>query len=145
MFKHILIPTDGSERSARSIAAGLNLAAVLGAKVTVLVATPPIPPVALEGLSTPVRNQELEQNATDYAKRCLDVASEAAFAASVQCETIHVKHDRPWAAIIETAERMQSDLIVMASHGRAGVAAIVLGSETYKVLTHSKIPVLVCR
>jgi len=145
MFKQILIATDGSERSGCAIAAGFNLAAALGAKVTVLVATPPIPPVALEGLSTPVRNQELEQNATDYAKRCLDVAIEAALAASVRCETIHVKHDRPWAAILETAESRKSDLIVMASHGRAGIAAIVLGSETNKVLTHSKIPVLVCR
>jgi nucleotide-binding universal stress UspA family protein len=121
------------------------LAAALKAKATVLMATPPIPPIVLEGLAAPVRNEELEQNARDYAKRCLDVASEAAVAAGVRCETIHVKHDQPWAAIIETAERKRCDLIVMASHGRAGVSAVVLGSETNKVLIHSKIPVLVCR
>jgi nucleotide-binding universal stress UspA family protein len=145
MYKHILIPTDGSERSARAIAAGLDLAAALGAKVTVLMAIPSIPPIVLEGMAAPVRNEELEQNAMDYAKTCLDVASEAAVAAGVRCETIHVHHDQPWAAIIETAGRKGCDLIVMASHGRAGVGAVVLGSETNKVLAHSKIPVVVCR
>jgi nucleotide-binding universal stress UspA family protein len=123
----------------------MALAAALQAKVTVLMATPPIPPIVLEGLTAPVRNEELEQNARDHAKKCLDVASEAAVAAGVRCETIHVTHEQPWAAIIEAAERIGCDLIVMASHGRAGVAGIVLGSETNKVLTHSKISVLVCR
>ena len=122
----------------------MNIAAALRAKVTVLMATPPIPLVALEGLVAPVRNEELEQNAKDYAKKCLDVASEAAVAAGVRCKTIHAKHDQPWAAIIETAAQEGCDLIVMASHGRAGAAAIVLGSETIKVLTHSQIAVLVC-
>jgi nucleotide-binding universal stress UspA family protein len=145
MYKHILIATDGSERSAHAMRAGMDLAATLRAKVTALMATQPIPPIVLEGLPAPVRNEELEQNASDYAKRCLDAASEAAVAAGVRCETIHVKHDQPWAAIIETAERKGCDLIVMASHGRAGVSAVVLGSETNKVLTHSKIAVLVCR
>jgi nucleotide-binding universal stress UspA family protein len=145
MYQHILIPTDGSERSVRAIAAGMALAAALRAKVAALMATPPIPPIVLEGLSPPLRNEELEQNASDYAKKCLDVASEAAAAAGVRCETIHVKHEQPWAAIVETAERKECDLIVMASHGRAGVTAVVLGSETNKVLIHSKIPVLVCR
>jgi nucleotide-binding universal stress UspA family protein len=123
----------------------MALAAALRAKVTVLVATPPIPPVVLEGLSRPVRNEQLEQNASDYAKRCLDVAGEAALAAGVNCEAIDVKNDHPWAAIIESADHRGCDLIVMASHGRAGISAVVLGSETNKVLTHSKLPVLVCR
>jgi len=70
----------------------------------------------------------------------------AAFAAGILCERIHIKHDQPpWAAIIDTAERQGCDLIVMASHGRAGVSAVVLGSETNKVLNHSKIPVLISR
>jgi nucleotide-binding universal stress UspA family protein len=145
MYRHILVPTDGSERSARAIAAGTALAAALRAKVTVLMATPPIPPIVLEGLAAPVRNEELEQNASDYAKTCLDVASEAAVPAGVHCETIHLQHAQPWAAIVETAERKGCDLIVMASHGRAGITATVLGSETNKVLMHSKVPVLVCR
>jgi nucleotide-binding universal stress UspA family protein len=120
MHTHILIPTDGSERSRQAITAGMHLAAALRAKVTVLTATPPIPLVALEGLVAPVHNEELEQNANDYAKKCLDVASEAAVAAGIRCEAIHAKHDQPWAAIIENAERRGCDLIVMASHGRAG-------------------------
>jgi nucleotide-binding universal stress UspA family protein len=145
MYKHILIPTDGSDRSARAITRGITLAALLGARVTVLTATPPIPPVVLEGLPAPVHNEELEQNAKDYAARSLAVAAEAAAGTGVRCETIHLEHDRPWQAIIQTGEQRGCDLIVMASHGRAGVSAAVLGSETNKVLTHSKIPVLVCR
>jgi nucleotide-binding universal stress UspA family protein len=145
MYKHILIPTDGSERSARAIAQGIALAALLHARVTALMATPPIPPIVLEGLAAPVHNEELEQNAKDYATRSLAVAAEAAAAAGVSCEATYFEHDRPWEAIIQTAEQKGCDLIVMASHGRAGVSAVVLGSETSKVLTHSKIPVLVCR
>jgi nucleotide-binding universal stress UspA family protein len=86
----------------------------------------------------------LEQNAKDCAARSLAVATKAAAAAGVRCETIHLEHDQPWEAIIQTAEQKGCDLIVMASHGRAGVSAVGLGSETNKVLTHSKIPVLVC-
>ena len=145
MYQHILIPTDGSERSARAIAQGIALAALLNARVTALMATPPIPPIVLEGLAAPVHNEALEQNAKDYAAQSLAVAAKAAAAAAVHCETTHLEHDRPWEAIIQTAERKGCDLIVMASHGRAGVSAVVLGSETNKVLTHSKVPVLVCR
>ncbi|MGB8402089.1 universal stress protein, partial [Bradyrhizobium sp.] len=75
----------------------------------------------------------------------LNVAMEAALAAGVSCETMHVEHDQPFLAIIETAARKSCDLIVMASHGRRGISAIMLGSETVKVLTHSPIPVLVLR
>jgi nucleotide-binding universal stress UspA family protein len=145
MYKHILIPTDGTERSARAIAQGIALAKVLNATVTALTATSPVPPIVLEGLPSPIFNEELEQNTKEYAMKCLSVATQAAAAAEVRCEAIHVKHDRPWEAIIEAAEQKGCDLIVMASHGRAGVSAVVLGSETNKVLTHSKIPVLVCR
>jgi nucleotide-binding universal stress UspA family protein len=145
VYKHILIPTDGSGRSARAITEAIALAALLKARVTALMATPPIPPIVLEGLAAPVHNEELEQNAKDHATRSLAVAAEAAAAAGVRCETIHLQHDRPWEAIIQTAEQKGCDLIVMASHGRAGVSAVVLGSETNKVLTHSKLPVLVCR
>lgn len=145
MYKHILIPTDGSERSAQAIAQGMALAAALKARATALMATAPVPPIVLEGLPAPVSNEELEQNAKDYAMRCLAIATEAAAAAGVRYEAIHIKHDRPWEAIIQAAEQNGCDLIVMASHGRAGVSAVVLGSATNKVLTHSKLPVLVCR
>jgi nucleotide-binding universal stress UspA family protein len=79
------------------------------------------------------------------AVKYLNVAKEAALAAGVSCETMHVEHDQPYLAIIETAARKSCDLIVMASHGRRGISAIVLGSETVKVLTHSTIPILVVR
>jgi len=81
----------------------------------------------------------------DLAKNYLDAAKEAALAAGMSCETVHVEHDHPYLAIIETAAKKSCDLIVMASHGRRGISAVVLGSETNKVLTHSSIPVLVVR
>jgi nucleotide-binding universal stress UspA family protein len=79
------------------------------------------------------------------AAKYLNVATEAALAAGVSCDTIHVEHEQPYLAIIDMATRKSCDLIVMASHGRRGISAIVLGSETIKVLTHSTIPVLVFR
>ena len=145
MYDHMLIPTDGTERSQRAIAQGVRLAKVLKARVTALMVTWPVPPLVIEGIAAPIANEELEQNAKDYAVRCLSVATEAATVADVRCEAIHLKHDQPWEAIIQAAEQRGCDLIVMASHGRAGVSAVVLGSETNKVLTHSKIPVLVSR
>jgi nucleotide-binding universal stress UspA family protein len=117
----------------------------LRAKVTALMVTPPMPPIVLEGLVAPFHNEELEQNARDYCKKCLDVASDAAVAAGIRCEAIRAEHDKSWTAIIDTSERNSCDLIVMASHGSPGAIAIVLGSETNKVLPHSKILVLVCR
>ena len=145
MYKHVLIPTDGSERSARAITQGIALAALLKARVTAFMATPPIPPIVLEGLPAPVHNEELEQNAKDYATRSLAIAAEAAAAAGVPCEAIHIKHDHPWEAIIQAAEQRGCDLIVMASHGRRGIAKFVLGSQATRVLSHSTVPMLICR
>jgi nucleotide-binding universal stress UspA family protein len=79
------------------------------------------------------------------AEKYLHAAMETAAAAGVNCETMHVEHDQPYLAIIEAAAQRLCDLIVMASHGRRGISAILLGSETNKVLTHSTIPVLVVR
>ena len=81
----------------------------------------------------------------EHAEETLSAVADAAQAAGVACEMIHVEHEHPYQAIIDTAESKGCDLIVMASHGRHGISAIVLGSETVKVLTHSKIPVLVHR
>jgi nucleotide-binding universal stress UspA family protein len=77
--------------------------------------------------------------------RCLSRVSAAAKLAGVPCETLHIEHEHVYQAIIDTASARRCDLIVMASHGRRGVSAVVLGSKTVKVLTHSKIPVLVYR
>ena len=96
------------------------------------------------GMITDAPEQYGKRMAT-LAAKYLNVAKEAALAAGVSCDTLHVEHDHPYLAIIETASQKLCDLIVMASHGRRGISAIVLGSETVKVLTHSTIPVLVFR
>jgi nucleotide-binding universal stress UspA family protein len=92
-----------------------------------------------------VRNEELEQNARDFAKRCLAVATKTAHAAGVVCDAVHVIETHPFEAIVRTAETNHCDLIVMASHGRSGASAMLLGSETQKVLAHTTLPVLVSR
>jgi nucleotide-binding universal stress UspA family protein len=123
----------------------MALAKSVNAKVTVLTASTPFHTFAVEpGLVTDTPEQYEKRMAT-LAAKYLDVAKEAALAAGVSCETMHVEHDQPYLAIIETAARQSCDLIVMASHGRRGISAIVLGSQTVKVLTHSTIPVLVVR
>ena len=145
MHKHILIPTDGSELSQNAIDYGMALAKSVNAKVTVLTVSTPFQTFAVEpGLVTDTPEQ-YGKRTTTLAAKYLNVAKEAALAAGVSCETMHIEHDQPYLAIIETAARQSCDLIVMASHGRRGISAIVLGSETVKVLTHSTIPVLVVR
>jgi nucleotide-binding universal stress UspA family protein len=145
MYKHILIPTDGSELSQKAIDYGTALAKSVNAKVTVLTVSTPFHAFAVEPgliIDTP---EQYQKRIAALATKYLNVAKEAAQAAGVSCETMHVEHDQPYLAIIETAARKSCDLIVMASHGRRGISAIVLGSETVKVLTHSTIPVLVFR
>jgi nucleotide-binding universal stress UspA family protein len=145
MHRHILIPTDGSELSRNAIDYGVALAKSVNARITALTVSTPFHTFTVDpGMFT--------DSLADYGKRMaalaakyLDVAKEAALAADVSCETMHVEHDQPYRAIIETAAQKSCDLIVMASHGRRGISAIVLGSETVKVLTHSTIPVLVVR
>ena len=88
---------------------------------------------------------EYEKYSKAHAEKVLGAVSAAAKSAGVVCDTLHVEHDQIYQAIIEAAEARKCDLIVIASHGRRGVSAVVLGSETVKVLTHSKIPVLVYR
>ena len=145
MHRHILIPTDGSELSQNAIDYGMALAKSVNAKVTVLNVSMPFHTFAVEpGMITDTPEHHGKRMAI-LAAKYLNVAKEAALAAGVSCETMHVEHDQPYLAIIETATRKSCDLIVMASHGRRGISAIVLGSETVKVLTHSTIPVLVVR
>jgi len=147
VYKHILIPTDGSAASERAIATGIALAKVLGARVTGFHAAPPAVPLVLGKqlakayMSRDEREQAIEQAAVRY----LGVIGRAAAKAGVSCETMHVTSDFPADAILEAARSRKCDLVVMASHGRHGLAAMLLGSETQKVLTHAKIPVLVHR
>ena len=145
MHRHILIPTDGSELSQNAIDYGMLLAKSVNAKVTVLTVSMPFHTFAVEPGMVTDTPEHYGKRMSILATKYLNVAKEAAFAAGVSCETMHVEHDQPYLAIIETAARKSCDLIVMASHGRRGISAIVLGSEAVKVLTHSTIPVLVVR
>lgn len=147
MFKHLLVPTDGSELSRATAARAVVFAKETGARVTVFFAKPEYPIAyfgegALIDPTTPEKFAELaEQQATEYLGEVQKLCAEN----GVDCATITATSDIPYEAIIEAAEKAGADLIFMASHGRRGISGFLLGSETNKVLTHSKIPVLVYR
>jgi nucleotide-binding universal stress UspA family protein len=147
VFKHILIPTDGSAVSRRAAVAGIELAKALGAKVTAVYAAPAATPIVYKhflpvGYMTPERHAQAIKRA---AARYLDVVAQAAKRGGVGCETVSVTSDFPADVILATAKKRKCDLIFMASHGRHGVAAVLLGSETQKVLAHARMAVLVHR
>ena len=147
MYRHILIPTDGSELSRRAVQHGVSLAKSVGAKVTALTVEGSfnvydVPASKVYEMSGSFA--EHVERTKAHAEKILNSVAEEARSAGVTCETVQVEQDHPYEAIIDTAQRRGCDLIVMASHGRSGIAAIVLGSVTTKVLTHTKIPVLVC-
>jgi nucleotide-binding universal stress UspA family protein len=145
MFTHILLPTDGSAVSEATIKRGLEFARTLKASLTALHVIPQ-PQFAIyeTEISAEVKDQAARQ-ARQYSARILAAVEDSARAAGVPCETVTEVSDHPYEAIIAVAGRKGCDLIMMASHGRRGVRALLLGSETQKVLTHSKIPVLVFR
>jgi nucleotide-binding universal stress UspA family protein len=145
MYRHILIPTDGSALSEMAVRHGMALAKALGAKVTVLTASLPFRSLAIDPVMVTDTPERYQQDCDALAEKALGIARTEAGAAGVPCETLHVTQAQPYRAIVETAQERGCDLICMASHGRKGLSAFVLGSETYTVLTHSKIPVLVCR
>jgi nucleotide-binding universal stress UspA family protein len=147
MYKHILIPTDGSPLARSGIEAGINLAQKLGARVTGFYAAPPATPLEYKGMfpvgyGDPVERAQAIEKA---AKQHLAAIEKAAKAAGVVCKVEHVTDDYPADAIVTAARRNKCDLIVMASHGRSGFRASMLGSQTQKVLAQSKVPVLVHR
>jgi len=145
MYRHILIPTDGSELSNRAVQHGVDLAKSLGAQVTAMTVSTPFHIFAIEPAAVTDTPESYARRMAETAAKYLSAVKDAAAAAPVTCDTVHVEHEHPYQAIIETAKKQGCDAIVMASHGRRGVSAIVLGSETVKVLTHSTIPVLVYR
>ena len=147
MYKHILLPTDGSKLSTRAIAQGLAVARATGARVTGLFVAPAPTPLVFEGLR-PVAYVQPEEHAAltrRAAEKYLGAIEKAAAEAGVSWETLTVEGAHPADTILDIAARRKCDLIVMASHGRRGLAGVLLGSETQKVLTHAKVPVLVCR
>jgi len=149
MYTHILVPTDGSALSLKAAKAAVELARVLKTKLTAVYATAPwMPPMVGEG-ETP---RGMTTLASDYNKakeaeteKALASIEAVAREAKIECGKLHVIDDQPWNGIVNAAGEQHCDLVVMASHGRRGLAGLLLGSETVKVLTHSKIPVLVCR
>ena len=145
MYKHILLPTDGSELSATAVRAGVKFAKEVGARVTALHVTAPFHPTELTPAALTGHMQEHDARAKESAQQTLGAVMEVARAAGVPCATAHRVSNSPYETIIALAGEAGCDLIFMASHGRRGVAALLLGSETNKVLTHSKIPVLVTR
>jgi nucleotide-binding universal stress UspA family protein len=145
MYRHILIATDGSALADKALVHGLAVAKALTAKVTVLTVTEPFHTFAVRPEQVTSTAPVYQQHAREHAEHVLDKASQAAQSVGVECRPLHVEHPHPYEAIIKTAGERACDLVVMASHGRRGASALVLGSETTKVLTHSKIPVLVYR
>lgn len=147
MYKNILIPTDGSALSHKAIVNGVKLAKALGAKVTGLFAAPPATPVVYQD-HLPARYMTTLQHAAlieKTASQYLGAIEKEAKSAGVACECVRVTDDFPADAILAIAKKNKCDLIFMASHGRRGLASVLLGSETQKVLTQSKVPVLVSR
>lgn len=147
MYKNILIPTDGSEFSEKVLTDGVALAKLCGAKVTGVHVYPSfhIPAEAAYVVSDLQSPAELTGRAKAKAREFLDRIEAAVRAAGLEFEGVALQDDLIWRGIIATATKNGCDLIAMAAHGRRGLAALVLGSETNKVLTHSKIPVLVYR
>jgi nucleotide-binding universal stress UspA family protein len=145
MYTNILIPTDGSELAGKAVRHGIALAQRIGAKVTALTVSPPFHTFTTDTQMIEDTPAQYQARMRDHAEKTLGAVADAARTAGVACERVHVEHEHPYRAIIDTADAKARDLIVMASHGRRGVAAIVIGSETLKVLTHRTIPVLVHR
>jgi nucleotide-binding universal stress UspA family protein len=145
MYKNILIPTDGSSLSGMAIEKGTALAKATGAKVLGMTVSLPFHIFALDPMMISDTKEAYEKDCEELATKYLGVVKTAASAAGVPCETVRVTAEQPYEGIIETAKKQGCDLIFMASHGRKGIAGLLLGSETLKVLTHSEIPVLVCR
>jgi len=146
MYRNILIATDGSALAEKAIAHGLGLAKAVGAKVTALIVEAPFNVFDVPESRMRQMPEAFAQHA-EYVKRhagkVLDGVAEAAKQAGVACDTVQMEHDQPYRAIIDTAKSKGCDAIIMASHGRGGISAVLLGSVTNKVLTHTAIPVVV--
>jgi nucleotide-binding universal stress UspA family protein len=145
MYKNILIPTDGSTLAAKAVEQGVLFAKEIGAKVTAVAVTEPSHLIDGSPRQIEYAASEYRKHAAADAAKALRVVAAAAERSGVTCEMLHAEHPHVYQAIIEAAASEGCDLIVMASHGRHGASAVLLGSETVKVLTHSKIPVLVYR
>ena len=145
MFRHILIPTDGSLLSDAALDSGLHLARDCGARVTVVAVTEPFVVLSAEARKIGVSQADHEREVKVAAAGHLAEAARKAGALGVPCETVEVENEYPYRGIIETASDRGCDLITMASHRRRGNSALVSSSEAVNVMTHSAIPLLVYR
>jgi len=147
MYKNLLVATDGSKLSDKALTHAIGLAQAVGARLTAFYAAPdyPMPAYADGVVYEPVTRREYAKLAAEDAQKILDAVAAKATAAGVECKTAYSIAPAPWEAILAAAKKHKCDGIVMASHGRRGVSALLLGSETQKVLTHTKLPVIVVR
>lgn len=145
MYRKILVPTDGTEFAESAIEHAVALAKQFKAQIIGVTVIPPLATMAVDGVIVSQLPDEYAAWAKQTADQRLAVIERAAGAAGVTCDLVKIDREDAWDGIIKAANEKGADLIVMASHGRRGLSALLLGSETQKVLTHSKVPVLVYR
>lgn len=147
MFKHILLPTDGSKLSAKTVKRGIDLAKKSRARVTAIHVVPAFELMVDEGITmlSAALKKRFEEEGRARAQKMLDDIARQARARGVRCTTLCVASDLPYQQIVAAARKKKCDLIMMASHGRRGLSSLLLGSETAKVLLHTKVPVLIVR
>lgn len=149
MYRHILVPTDGSTLSLKAAKAAAGLAAGLGARITAVFVVEPFEPHwagEIRALAPdPISAKEYEKLGRQRGEAALEKVAAYAGKSGIACARLLLSDAQPWKAIVKAAQSKKCDLIVMSSHGRRGLEGLLLGSQTSKVLTHSKVPVLVCR
>ena len=147
MYKHILVATDGSKLSAKAVTQAIDLAQTLGAGLTAFYASPDYPlPAYSDGVAfEPMSRKEYATLCKKEADKILGAVAMKAESAGLEFNTVHAIAPTPWEAILSAARKNKCDAIVMASHGRRGLSAVLLGSETQKVLTHSSVPILIVK
>jgi len=146
MFKHILVPTDGSERSEQAVRFAVDLAKTHGARITGIHVVPDFHlMIAYEGAFDPATEEKIEREALAKAEDYLGFIRKTAQESLVACDTVRATSEHPYDEICKTADQRGCDLVIMTSHGRRSIMSMLLGSETRKVLSHAKIPVLVVR
>ncbi len=145
MFKHLLIPTDGSDLSNVAVTYGVQFAKEMRARVTGLTVTTPFHYVTYNSMQMVQTEAQFEEEMRHMTQRNLQFLQREAEVCDVPCELLSAVSDHPYEEIVRTAEQQGCDVIFMASHGRRGIRALLMGSETHKVLTHTRIPVLVYR
>lgn len=146
MYRKILLPTNGSALCESAVKKGIEFARFAGATVVGFHAIPATSYlIYTEAGPSDVLAEQFERDAMVRGEKLVEAVRTQAQAAGVDCDTLLMTNDHPWEAIIEAANTKGCDLIFMASHGRRGLSALLLGSETARVLTHTSIPVLVYR